>query len=251
MRSFLTLVLVTVFVFSYGDLATADGGVEIDREKSETQQSLKAVQEESRDLQWGIKQPPQGRQMANNCMQLFPNNPTMGNGLTCKAPCNNPCNQAPWRFPNGCGVGMYCSCAYNTKMGQQQNPLMSCSFCPYTKAGTECPGDGFYYDKTFAPPPPPAPKPVAPPRAPTAPQCDGNTFGTCKPGEYCRQKSTDWTYVCTSPCPVGVTCPGDGKRYPTPRPPTPPAKPPTRNLNLRGAWEKMKFALGLQQANQQ
>jgi len=150
-----------------------------------------------------------GTQMSNGCASLF-NGRQMPNGKTCNPPCNNPCNYDPRAFPQGCGIASYCACG--NALNAWSLPKMVCSFCPYTKAGTQCPGDGFYYDKTY-PVVSPVVKPVAKPVAPLAPECYGNTFGTCTPGAYCRQKSTDWTYVCTSPCPDGMTCPGDGKRY--------------------------------------
>lgn len=191
-----------------------------------------------RNLQYGSwPTAPKGRKMGNNCAEVFKGNPVMNNGLQCRAPCNNPCNMAPVRFPNGCGAGSYCSCAYNTKLGGA--PLMSCSYCPYTRAGTQCPGDGFYYDATY---PAPAPLPAAAPRRtapPVAKQCDGQDFGTCAVGQYCRQKSTDWTYVCTAPCPTNMVCPGDGKRYP--KVPNVPGRPPIRQFagHLRGAWDSV------------
>lgn len=138
-----------------------------------------------RDLQAWI-----GRQIPNNCASLYDGN-------------SNPCKKTD---PQGCGVGNYCACSSNvwgTKL------VAKCTLCQYTKPGTTCPGDGFWYDKTYDPPKP-IPKVPVVPKKPVAPECYGNTFGTCSPGQYCRMKSSDWTYVCAA-CPKGYFCSGDGR----------------------------------------
>jgi len=156
--------------------------------EEQVKSSLRANNRDDRELgtTWG------GRQIANNCASLYNGN-------------NNPCSKTD---PQGCGVGNYCACASTNQWGTKL--VAKCSWCPYTPAGTTCPGDGFWYDKTYGPPAPIAKAPVVP-RAPVAPECYGDTFGTCSPGQYCRQKSTDWTYVCTA-CPTGMFCSGDGTR---------------------------------------
>lgn len=169
--------------------------------------SVQVIDTEQRDLADAYI----GRQMPNSCARYFaaPNN--VISGKTCRPPCNNPCALDTKKFPQGCGQGSYCGCANG--QNSWSPPKMACSWCPYVPKGTTCPGDGFYYDKSFAPAPiiqkAPTKQPVKQPAV-----CYDQTFGSCTPGAYCRQKSTDWTYVCTTPCPVGMTCPGDGRRVP-------------------------------------
>lgn len=148
-----------------------------------------------------------GRPMSNNCPSLFNNR--VINGRTCRPPCNNPCSIL---LADGCGAGVYCACSNAPNdPWKAKPPVAKCSWCPYTPAGTSCPGDGLWYDKSFPAAAPVAKAPVRPPVT-VAPACgDYNKFGTCDRGFYCRQKSTDWSYVCTA-CPSGMTCPGDGTR---------------------------------------
>ena len=179
--------------------------------------SLRTEAEPDRELAGYI-----GRQIPNNCASIYASQ--VLNGRTCSAPCNNPCAKLDTTGA-GCGSGSYCACGYAANdPWRAKPPVAKCAWCPYMKAGTTCPGDGFYYDKSYPAPAPIVRAPVAPPVR-MAPACGGNQFGTCQVGQYCRQKSTDWTYVCTA-CPTGLVCPGDGTRK---TPPVPANKPTRRS----------------------
>lgn len=153
-----------------------------------------------------------GWQVPNNCATVFPGNAKV-RGLTCTAPCNNPCALLS-TTGNGCAVNQYCVC----EAGKKSKPnVVKCLNCPYiTAKGTTCPGDGFVYDKSLSPAP--AKAPSGPP-VKLAPKCYGRSWGTCVMGEYCRQKA-ELSFECT-PCLTGLICSGDGTRFSPPPPPSP------------------------------